>query len=64
VVGCCGYGNEPTGSLKVREFRGMTVSFLRTSVLYAHLFVFTLYQFTNVHAKPEKLKPSSDTVGI
>jgi len=64
VVDCCGYGNEPTGSVKGREFLGMTVSFLRTSVLYAHLSVFTLYQFTYVHAKPEKLKPSSDTVGI
>ena len=41
MVGCCGYGNEPTGTVKGREFLGMTVSFLRTSVLCACLCVFT-----------------------
>jgi hypothetical protein len=41
VVGCCGYGNGPTGTVKGREFLRMTVSFQRTSVLYARLCAFT-----------------------
>ena len=35
MVGSCGCGNEPSGCVKGREFCGMTISFLRTSMPYA-----------------------------